>query len=197
MVLRRGDVIRAGLELLDEAGLDKLTTRALTQRLGVQPGALYWHVRSKRELLTAIADEIMAEAFAEPALPAADWREQVTESAHRLRRAMLAHRDGARLIAGHVSMTPHTLDGAERGLSLMRAAGLPLPQAAYFGHAVTSYVLGFVLQEQAVAPQPETVPGLDPCRYPNLAAWQSMRPSSADEAFAAGLSMLTGGPPGH
>ena len=202
MALHREDVVRTAVELLDEVGLDRLTTRALTTRLGVQPGALYWHVRSKRELLTAIADEIMREAFTEPAPPAgqdrraADWAGRTAEFAHRMRRAMLAHRDGARLVAGHMSMNATTLAASEQGLALMRAAGLSLARAAYFGNTVTSYVTGYVLQEQA-APSPGSAasgppdPALD--AYPNLLEWQARRPADPDLAFTAGLSLIIQG----
>ncbi|MDI5967207.1 TetR/AcrR family transcriptional regulator C-terminal domain-containing protein [Streptantibioticus silvisoli] len=71
MPLRRETVVDAALELLDEVGLDALTTRALTGRLGVRPGALYWHVRDKRELLTAVAERIMDEVFAPATAPTA------------------------------------------------------------------------------------------------------------------------------
>ena len=35
-------VVQAAITLLDEVGLDGLTTRALATRLGVQSPALYW-----------------------------------------------------------------------------------------------------------------------------------------------------------
>ena len=209
MALHREDVIRAAVELLDEVGLDRLTTRALTNRLGVQPGALYWHVRSKGELLTAIADEIMREVFAEDVEgdpEAADWAGQTTAFAHRLRRALLAHRDGARVVVGHLSLSGAAVEAAEQGLALMRAAGLGLAQAAYFGDTVTSYVTGFVLQEQAAAPAPSvsgasapapSVSGppleIEPERYPNLWEWQVLQPASRDRAFAAGLAFIVNG----
>jgi hypothetical protein len=44
---------------------------------------------------------------------------------------------------------------AEQGLATMRATGFALDRAAYFSDTVTSYVTGFVLQEQAV---PSAVP---------------------------------------
>ena len=217
MALHREDVIRAAVGLLDEVGLDRLTTRALTTRLGVQPGALYWHVRSKAELLSAIADEIMREVFTDapdsdsgpdsgpapgpesgsgPAPDAADWAGQTTAFAHRLRRALLAHRDGARVVVGHLGLTAAAVEAAEQGLALMRGAGLGLAQAAYFGDTVTSYVTGFVLQEQATAPAPPaSAPPvqIEPDRYPNLAQWQAVGPASRDLAFAAGLSFIVNG----
>lgn len=195
MPLHREDVIRGALELLDDVGLDRLTTRALTTRLGVQPGALYWHVRSKQELLTALADTIMDDAFDEEAdVSAVDWAARTTAFAHRTRNAMLAHRDGARVVAGHLSMDMRTLEGAEKGLALMRAVGLPLAQAAYFGDTVTSYVTGFVLQEQAGIPASSgPLPQIEETRFPNLAEWQATKPTTRDDAFAAGLSLIITG----
>src|SRR5882757_97661 len=59
MPLRRSEVIAAALLLLDEVGLDALSTRRLAARLDVHAGALYWHVASKHDLLDAIADKIL------------------------------------------------------------------------------------------------------------------------------------------
>lgn len=200
MVLHREDVIRAAVELLDEVGLDRLTTRGLTTRMGVQPAALYWHVRSKRELLSAVADEIVREAFSEtfsdppgPPARADGWAGQAAAFAHRLRRALLAHRDGARLVVGHQSLNGTTLEAAERGLAQLRAAGLPLERAAQFGNTVTSYVTGFVLQEQATAADGAPPSTIDPDRHPNLMEWQGQRPPDRDQAFTAGLSLIING----
>ena len=49
--LQPNTVIRAALDLLNEVGVDGLTTRKLAERLGVQQPALYWHFRNKRALL--------------------------------------------------------------------------------------------------------------------------------------------------
>ena len=197
MALHREDVVRAAVELLDEVGLDRLTTRALTTRLGVQPGALYWHVRSKSELLSAIADEILREVFVpepDPGDTNGDWVEQTGAFAHRLRRALLAHRDGARVVVGHLALSGAAVEVAEQGLALMRAAGLSLTEAAYFGDTVTSYVTGFVLQEQAVPPAMAAPPvRIEPTLHPNLWEWQVNRPASRDQAFASGLALIIKG----
>ena len=44
--LSRETVIRAALDLLNEVGVDGLSTRRLAERLGVQQPALYWHFRT-------------------------------------------------------------------------------------------------------------------------------------------------------
>ncbi|HHT8960921.1 TPA: TetR family transcriptional regulator, partial [Burkholderia cenocepacia] len=59
--LTRDTVLRAALDLLDEVGIDGLSTRRLAERLGVQSPTLYWHFRNKAELLDAMAEAIMLE----------------------------------------------------------------------------------------------------------------------------------------
>ncbi|MBZ8143936.1 TetR family transcriptional regulator, partial [Rubrivivax gelatinosus] len=49
--LHRDDVLRAALGLLNEVGIDALTTRRLAERLGVQSPTLYWHFESRAALL--------------------------------------------------------------------------------------------------------------------------------------------------
>lgn len=56
--LNRESVIDAALELLNETGIDGLTTRKLAQKLGIEQPTLYWHVKNKRALLDALAVEI-------------------------------------------------------------------------------------------------------------------------------------------
>ena len=57
--LDKGTVIAAALELLNEVGMDSLTTRKLAERLKVQQPALYWHFQNKRALLDALAEAML------------------------------------------------------------------------------------------------------------------------------------------
>ena len=157
MPLRRDQVVEAALELLDEVGLDAFTTRALTDRLGVQRGALYWHVKSKQELLAAVTELVVRPVFADDAPdrdPDIDWAADMVEYAHRLRAAMLAHRDGARLVAAYVTLSQSGLELMERTLARYVHQGIPLLIAARWGDILSSYVTGYVLQEQTASAQP-------------------------------------------
>ena len=60
--LSRETVIRAALDLLNEVGVDGLSTRRLAERLGVQQPALYWHFKNKRELLDALSGRCWSNA---------------------------------------------------------------------------------------------------------------------------------------
>ena len=52
--LQPNTVIRAALDLLNEVGVDGLTTRKLAERLGVQQPALYWQAPLSPLLRAAI-----------------------------------------------------------------------------------------------------------------------------------------------
>jgi TetR/AcrR family tetracycline transcriptional repressor len=91
MANRRGPGQRAGLTnaavlgaaraILVERGLAELTMRAVADALGVAPNALYSHVASKRALVDALHDDVLAEVT-EPATaePKAGVREVMISS---------------------------------------------------------------------------------------------------------------------
>jgi AcrR family transcriptional regulator len=61
--LSREQIVGAAVELLDAAGAGGLTFRALAERLATGPGAIYWHVANKGELLGAATDAVVAAAL--------------------------------------------------------------------------------------------------------------------------------------
>ncbi len=65
-LLSRDRIVEASIDLLDSSGEDGLTFRALSERLATGPGAIYWHVASKSDLLTAACDAIVARAMGAP-----------------------------------------------------------------------------------------------------------------------------------
>ncbi|WP_441277685.1 TetR/AcrR family transcriptional regulator [Tardiphaga sp. 172_B4_N1_3] len=64
--LSRDRIIEASVAILDGSGEDGLTFRALSERLATGPGAIYWHVPNKGELLTAACDAIIARTMDAP-----------------------------------------------------------------------------------------------------------------------------------
>ncbi|WP_105030222.1 TetR/AcrR family transcriptional regulator [Arthrobacter ruber] len=61
--LTRDVIVQASVEILDAAGERALTFRALSAHLSTGAGAIYHHVASKSELLTAVTDEVIAGAL--------------------------------------------------------------------------------------------------------------------------------------
>lgn len=151
-------MIEAALRLLDEVGLDGLTVRRLAAELGVQSPALYWHVRSKQELLDGMADAMVLAAGMGPPRDGEPWQDWLAHRARAYRRALLAHRDGARVVAGAAALSPATITLFNDELTAMVGCGFTPTLALRTITAVSQYVTGFVLQEQAEARQRADTP---------------------------------------
>ena len=132
-------VLGAALALLDEGGVEGLTTRKLAERLGVQVGALYWHFKNKDALLQGLAEHLYRQGLQLP--DEARGLEALAALGHGLRRALTAHADGARLVVTYVRLEP-----AEEVVARLEAGGVPAVLAAEAVAAMTSYVLGSVLR---------------------------------------------------
>src|SRR5271155_3726144 len=66
--LSREQIIEASIELLDSGGEGGLTFRTLSERLATGPGAIYWHISNKSDLLTAACDAVVARTMNETAV---------------------------------------------------------------------------------------------------------------------------------
>ncbi|MER6298262.1 TetR/AcrR family transcriptional regulator C-terminal domain-containing protein [Kitasatospora sp. NPDC001539] len=149
MALRREDVVRTALRVLNEEGIDGLTTRRLAREIGVQSPALYWHFKNKRELLDLMAEAMLAEALPADRTPEAEhWPDWIAADARAKRRALLAYRDGARVHAGTLP-TDDELPAVEAQLSALCKAGLRPRTALRLLLTVDRYIMGWVTEEQA------------------------------------------------
>ncbi len=149
--IQREQVIRAALDLLDEDGLEGLTLRKLAQALHIQAPSLYWHFSSKQALIDGMADALVHDV----ALHLADtqsWENRVRQVAGEFRQALLRRRDGARVFAGTYVVTDNVLRTSEALISAFVQAGADAQFAATCSFSVTYYVLGFVMEEQALGP---------------------------------------------
>lgn len=87
MQLTRESIVTAAVAILDTYGLADMTMRRVATSLGVAPGALYWHIANKQQLIAAIAEEILAPVLA------ADAPRTAPELAGLLRESMLSLRE--------------------------------------------------------------------------------------------------------
>ncbi|MFJ4094090.1 TetR/AcrR family transcriptional regulator C-terminal domain-containing protein [Kitasatospora sp. NPDC089913] len=185
--MNRETVVAEALDLLDEVGLDGVSTRQLAKRLGVEQPSLYWHFRTKKDLLAAMAQAAMApHANAPLPTPGDDWRGWFLENTRSFRRTLLLRRDGARLHAG--STPTADLDRIRHKMAFLVASGVPEHDARTAMLTASRFTVGSVLEEQAdsglgVGPGvdgggelPADVPSIDP-----------------ESAFEAGLSLIVDG----
>jgi TetR/AcrR family tetracycline transcriptional repressor len=154
--LTRQQVIDEAMRLVDAEGLDALTLRALAKRLDVQAPTLYWHVHNKAELLDALADAIMEralDAIPEPR-PAEEWGEWLLAALIELRRALLVHPDGARIVSGS-RLSMGRADFSERAMSTLVGSGVSLQRARMTVLVGERFTIGYVLEEQSPEPDPK------------------------------------------
>lgn len=195
-------ISETALSLLDEVGLDGLTMRLVAGKLGVQPGALYWHVKNKQELLDSMASAIFADAMEGLEAPRAgvSWQEWLGDWARTLRRAMLRHRDGARVFSGSNLKEPGVFRATELALRTLEDAGFPNRSAARSVAALHHYAIGFTIEEQAhLAAASEAPPSdgeVDAIRFPLTArayARDDLFDPDTDDCFEYGLVIILNG----
>ena len=61
MKTNRAMATEAALKLLNQIGLEQLTLRRLGEELDVQAATLYWHFKSKEELLDEMATTVLTQ----------------------------------------------------------------------------------------------------------------------------------------
>jgi AcrR family transcriptional regulator len=173
--LSRDRIIEASIELLDSSGEGGLTFRALSERLATGPGAIYWHIANKSELLTAACDAIVSrtlEARVASATPTATIR----ALALGMFDAIDAHPwVGSALIRAELHSPIVRI--FERIGRQVRALGVPYKKQWVTASALLSYILG-VGGQNAANGQLARTRGLDRSDFLNAmsTAWSQLDP---------------------
>jgi TetR/AcrR family transcriptional regulator, tetracycline repressor protein len=173
--LDRQRIVEEAVALLDAEGLDGVTTRKLAARLGVQSPTLYWHLPNKAALVTALAEAILEQEFPEltPPGPEERWQDWLGTLAERLRRALLAHPDGARVLSA-AQLCRKMAEFSELAMSSLVDRGISLRQARVIVLTVERFTVGHVLEEQAPRPDAKAMEGFDLAafteQYPTVVA---------------------------
>ncbi|OMI90693.1 TetR family transcriptional regulator [Streptomyces sp. M1013] len=220
--LSRERIVEAAVELLDTVGERGLTFRALAERLSTGPGAIYWHITGKAELLTAATDAVVAAAVsADPADPAgaadpADSpQDAIRAVALGLFDATEAHPWLAAQLATQLSRSPWGTVAPRIFESLGRQVrAMGVPEADWFtaSSALMHYILGAAGQNTANSASAgpsghgdvdrdeflDTVStaweGLDPEEYPfTRAVADQVRGHDDREQFLSGITLVLAG----
>ncbi|MEU8325302.1 TetR/AcrR family transcriptional regulator [Nonomuraea sp. NPDC048881] len=165
MKLTQERIVDAGMATFAECGYHGLSMRQVAMRLDATAGSLYYHVKSKSDLLTMMADRVCRQAYdaATAALealpPESTWREEIEVQALTLRRSLLEHPGGAILLADSPKMlSTGSLSLMERLLRTLLDAGVPDPHRVTAADTLLSHITGFALQEQSDSEPPALTP---------------------------------------
>jgi AcrR family transcriptional regulator len=140
------------LKLADAGGLDALTIRRLAQDLGVTPMALYWHFRSKEELLEGMAERIWSEVEinVDPSVP---WHAQLKSGLESLVRVLRAHPSAPRLVLEHEKRNEAALRATELALEILRGAGFDPLHASAIARSTLWTGIALVMSEPGYFPE--------------------------------------------
>ncbi|MEZ7004763.1 TetR/AcrR family transcriptional regulator C-terminal domain-containing protein [Streptomyces sp. AD55] len=188
--LTRTAVIAAALRVLDERGLDGLSTRAVADRLGVRMNTVLWHVKTKARMLELMADAVLADIRYDDLPDTA--LDRARELAARYRRTLLAHRDGAALVTGTYAAEPHTLRFADHLVDALLKAGADEQQAAWTAWTITYFALGLTQEEQAAPEESDErlTRAVDPETHPALQRVLPHLRQNFEERFTFGLDAV-------
>src|ERR1035437_79951 len=125
--LSKQAVTDRALKLADADGLDTLTIRKLAQDLGVTPMALYWHFRSKEELLEGVAERVWGEIDVNVER-SAPWPDQLAGLLRSLVSVLRAHRSAPRLGLEHEKRNEAAPGATETTPEARRGVRSPLCQ---------------------------------------------------------------------
>jgi TetR/AcrR family transcriptional regulator, tetracycline repressor protein len=150
--LSKATVTDRALKLADADGLDALTIRKLAQDLGVTPMALYWHFRSKEELLEGVAERVWSEidVRADPSVP---WPVQLRRGLESLIGVLRAHPAAPQLLLEHEKRNEAALRATEAALEILRSAGFDPQQASEIARSTLWTGIMLVMSESGYHPE--------------------------------------------
>jgi TetR/AcrR family transcriptional regulator, tetracycline repressor protein len=200
-------VVEGALALADAEGLEAVTIRRLAKGLGVTPMALYWHFRSKDELLEGVAASIFEEVDLSVDA-SAGWQEQLRALLGSLLGVLRAHPSAAILLSTRTVSSEGSLRATEVALDILRRGGFSPAEATQIARHALSTVVNLVGGEPGVVARDESgemidaqrrarlfLESLPPERYPRLveAAGPLSEGVDPDVYFAFGLDLLLAG----
>ena len=177
--LTKAAVVDRGLRLADADGLDALTIRKLAADLGVTPMALYWHFRSKEELLGGLAERVWGEIDINVD-SAAPWPEQLRGLLESLLQVLRAHPAAPQLLLECEKQGEAWANATEVTLELLRGAGFTPEVASAIARSALWTGIMLVLNEpgagwlsdderlEAQRKKQVALASLPPAKYPRL-----------------------------
>ncbi|MEV6946260.1 TetR/AcrR family transcriptional regulator C-terminal domain-containing protein [Streptomyces sp. NPDC051172] len=137
-------IVRAAIELLDDEGLDGLNMRSLAKRLGSAATAVYWHIKTKDDLVRLASDEIWREVEL-PDPDATDWRTAATAHANSMHAMLTRHPWLVQAFGSHLLHGPGQARHNDLSLAIYEKAGFAVADADQAAGAMFTFVLGSAL----------------------------------------------------
>jgi len=180
--LTRDRIVERALRVIDRDGLGAVTMRRLADELGVQAPSLYNHMRSKDELLDAVAESVMEQVDAS-AFDRLSWREALQAWAWSYYDALAAHPNLVPHLAVAFGRLETGLARADQVYAGLRNAGWTPSRATRIAAGTRYAVYGAALASFSASFSPAAT------RFPNLQDIDRLR-EEAQRVDRAALKLL-------
>ncbi|MCW3014234.1 MAG: Transcriptional regulator, TetR family [Solirubrobacterales bacterium] len=189
-------LVDAAARIAVAEGVEAVSMRRLAERCGVGVMTLYGYVRTKEELLGALADRFLAEIRLPP--PDAPWAEQLAVLFGSVREVMLAHPALIPIVATQRIDGAAAYRGAEVVFAALYAEGVPDGDVLAAFSALTAFTIGCVQREAGVSPEAGAVlpalAALPPDEFPHVVSLtRALVSRDPARDFADGLRLIIDG----
>ena len=145
--LTRETVIDAAAAIVAERGYGGLNMRAIAERCDVATMTLYRHVRTKEDVLGALANRLLERLELPPSGGGKDWREDIATVLGSMHALLVSHPELAEIVARQHINGEAAYSAAEPVLDALRRAGIEGDAAASAFAALVAFTVGFALQQ--------------------------------------------------
>jgi AcrR family transcriptional regulator len=187
-------IVDAAETIVAKQGYEALSMRRLAGQLGVGVMTLYGYVRTKEDLLSALANRYIAEIELPP--PGGSWQDQIADVFRSVRRVFLEHPELLPIVATQRLEGVGVYRAAERVFAALREAGLDDDQVVAAFDALTSFAIG-IAEREAGIPSRGGLPGIRELpseEFPHVIALAGkLITRDAERSFEAGLDWLLKG----
>jgi AcrR family transcriptional regulator len=141
MTRRQGQIVDAALEVARTQGLPAVSMRAVAERVGVTPMALYRHVAGKDALLDALVGRLLAEVrLPEPGQP---WKDALGLVARELHALARRYPSVVPLLLTRVYVASDAVRVVDAMYALLADAGVPPQQVPRVERLLSTFLLGY------------------------------------------------------
>jgi len=167
---KRAEILDIAVTLADERGLAAVSMRAIAERVGVTPMALYPYIGNKTALLDAMLGHLLGqlqppgaeaagaggaggpggaaeERGADEAGEAGTWRERLGAIARAARAVVTAHPWAAELVFARPAVTPDSVRTVDLLYTALLEAGVAAGEVPRLERMLSTVVIGFAASE--------------------------------------------------
>jgi AcrR family transcriptional regulator len=150
MAEKRAEILDIAVALADERGLAAVSMRAIAQRVGVTPMALYPYIGNKTALLDAMLGHLLGQlqpAGRGPGAAGGTWTERLGLIAQAARAVVTAHPWAAELVFARPAITPDSVRTVDLLYTALLEAGVPPAEVPRLERMLSTVVIGFAASE--------------------------------------------------